>query len=196
VLFARRGFAGVGLSEIAEAVGLGKSSLFHHFPTKAQLYAAVLERILHEIETVLVRALAEGGSPVERLDRWVDTIVELLGSEPSHARLLLRSLFEDDELSGSSDEERAADETLARILQGVSGLLREGMASGALRAASIPHTMQTLIGVIIYHFASGELGTEMLGKSLFTPAEVRRRKDEIKALLHHGLMAGGGAKGE
>lgn len=195
VLFARRGFAGVGLSEIAEAVGLGKSSLFHHFPTKAQLYAAVVERILLEIETVLIRALAEGGSPVERLDRWVDTIVDLLGSEPSHARLLLRSLFEDDELSGSSDEERAADETLARILQGVSALLREGMATGALRVASIPHTMQTLIGVIIYHFASGDLGTEMLGKSVFTPAEVRRRKDEIKALLHHGLMAGGGAKG-
>ncbi len=28
-LFARRGFSGVGLSEIAEAVGLGKSTLFH-----------------------------------------------------------------------------------------------------------------------------------------------------------------------
>jgi AcrR family transcriptional regulator len=196
LLFARRGFAGVGLSEIADAVGLSKSSLFHHFATKAQLYAAVVERILRDIEAVLVRALAEGGSPVERLDRWVDTIVDLLGSEPAHARLLLRSLFEDDELSGSSDEERAADETLGRILQGMSGLLREGMASGALRAASIPHTMQTLIGIIIYHFASGDLGTELLGKSVFTPAEVRRRKDEIKALLHHGLLAGGGAKGD
>ena len=104
--------------------------------------------------------------------------------------------FEDDELSGSSDEEQAANETLRRILQGVSGLLREGMASGALRAASIPHTMQTLIGMIIYHFASGDLGAEMLGKSLFAPAEVRRRKDEIKAFLHHGLMAGDGTEGE
>ena len=47
-LFARRGYAGVGMSEVAEAVGLGKSSLFHHFPTKAQLYAAVADRILRE----------------------------------------------------------------------------------------------------------------------------------------------------
>lgn len=189
-LFARRGYAGVGLSEIAEVVGLGKSSLFHHFATKSQLYAAVVERILREIEAALVRTLAAGGSPAARLDRWIDTIVDLLGAQPSHARLLLRSLFEDDELgAGSSGEERAADEALRRILRDLGALLREGMSSGALRAASIPHTLQTLIGIIIYHFASGDFGTELLGKSLFTPTEIRRRKDEIKALLHHGLIA-------
>jgi len=190
-LFARRGFAGVGLSEIADAVGLGKSSLFHHFPTKAQLYAAVVERILSEIEAALMRALAAGGSPVERLDRWVDTIIDLLGTRPSHSRLLLRSLFEDDELSGSSDEERAANETLARVVESVSRLLREGMASGALRVASIPHTLQSLIGMVIYHFASGDFGAELFGRPLFAPAEVRRRKDEIRALLHHGLVVSG-----
>jgi len=194
-LFARRGFAGVGLSEIAEAVGLGKSSLFHHFPTKAQLYAAVMERILVEIEDALTRALAAGGSPVERFDRWVDTIVDLLGARPAHSRLLLRSLFEDDELSGNSQEEQAANFTLARIIESISGLLREGMTSGVLRAASIPHSLQSMIGLIIYHFASGEFGAEMLGRPVFAPAEVKRRKDEIKALLHHGLVVARGAHG-
>ena len=195
-LFARRGFSGVGLSEIADAVGLGKSSLFHHFATKAQLYAAVVERILGEIETALMRALAAGGSPVERLDRWTDTIIDLLGARPSHARLLLRSLFEDDELTGSSAEERAADATLARVIGSVSHLLREGMATGALRAASIPHTLQSLIGLIIYHFASGDFGAELLGKPVFTAAEVKRRKDEVRAFLHHGLVAAGALREE
>jgi AcrR family transcriptional regulator len=190
-LFARRGFAGVGLSEIAEAVNLSKSSLFHHFPTKAQLYAAVVERILHEMEAALMRALAAGGTPVERLDRWIETIVDLLGTRPSHARLLLRSLFEDDELTGSSDEERAANEALERIIHAASQLMREGMTTGALRAANIPHTLQSVIGMIIYHFASGDFGTEMLGRSVFDPAEVKRRKEDIKALLHHGLVMRG-----
>ena len=49
-LFARRGFAGVGMREVAEAVGLGKSSLFHHFKSKAELYAAVVGRILDLID--------------------------------------------------------------------------------------------------------------------------------------------------
>ena len=187
-LFARRGFAGVGLSEIADGVRLGKSSLFHHFPSKAQLYAAVVERILTDIEIALTRTLAAGGTPVERFDRWLDTIVELLAAHPSHSRLLLRSLFEDDELTGSLDEERAANRTLAGIMDSISNLLREGMACGELRAASIPHTIQSLIGMIIYYFSSGNFGSELLGRPLFAQTEVRRRKEEIRALLHHGLV--------
>src|SRR5262249_2555725 len=71
-LFAKRGYAGVGLSELAEVVGLGKSSLFHHFENKAQLYAAVAARILGRIEERLVRSLAKGGDPLARLERWLD----------------------------------------------------------------------------------------------------------------------------
>jgi len=189
-LFARRGFAGVGLSEIAEAVGLGKSSLFHHFRGKADLYAAVLGHIFEGIELALMRTLAAGGSPVERLDRWLDTIIDVLGQRPSWARLLLRSLFEDDELTGSLEEEKAANQTLKRILDSAGALLREGMARGELRAASIPHTLQSLIGLIVYHFASGDFGAELLGRPVFSPSEIKRRKEEVKALVHHGLVVG------
>jgi len=41
-----------------------------------------------------------------------------------------------------------------------------------------------------------ELDRGKLSSFAGTYSEYRRRKDEIKALLHHGLMAGGGAKGE
>jgi AcrR family transcriptional regulator len=189
-LFARRGFAGVGLSEIAEAVGLGKSSLFHHFHGKAALYAAVAGRILAHLETVLTRALAAGGTPVERLDRWLDTLIDTLAEHPSYSRLLLRGLFEDDELTGELDEERDANQTLARIIESIAALLREGMASGELRRASIPHTLQSLIGLTIYHFASGDFGAELIGRPLFAPAEVRKRQEEIKSLLHQALVPG------
>jgi len=92
-LFARRGFAGVGMSEIAETVGLSKSSLFHHFRTKAQLYAAAVDRILGAVDSTLTRSLAQGGSAAQRLDRWVDSLIDLLATTPAHSRLLLRSLF-------------------------------------------------------------------------------------------------------
>ena len=190
-LFARRGFAGVGMSEIADAVGLSKSSLFHHFRTKAQLHAATVERILSQIELELTRQLAQGGSAVERLDRWVDALIDLLASTPSHARVLLRSLFEDEELAGDVVEQRAANDVTLRILQQASNVLREGMAQGELRAASIPHTLQSLIGIIVYHFASGEFGDEIIGRSIFDRREVERRKQEVKAFLRHGLVIQG-----
>ncbi|MBI1815939.1 MAG: TetR/AcrR family transcriptional regulator [Deltaproteobacteria bacterium] len=189
-LFARRGFAGVGLSEVAEAAGLSKSSLFHHFKSKVDLYAAVVGRILDHIDLRMTRALAAGGDPLTRIDRWLDTLVDFLGESPSHARLLLRSLFEDDDLTGTSEEEQHVDATTKRLLATAGDLLREGMAAGHLRAANIGHTLQSLIGLTIYHFASGQLGEDLLGRSQFTPIEIKRRKQEVKALLRHGLASG------
>ena len=54
---------------------------------------------------------------------------------------------------------------------------------------SVGHTLQTLIGATVYHFASGEFGDEMIGRPVFSASEVRRRKDEVKGLLHRGLVA-------
>src|SRR5262249_31252567 len=114
-LFARRGFAGTGLAEVAEHVGLGKSSLFHHFRSQAELYAAVARSVGSSGER-LMRALAAGGTAVDRLDRWIDVLVDLLAEHRTYARILLRSLFEDDELTGELPEEREANEIIRRIV--------------------------------------------------------------------------------
>jgi AcrR family transcriptional regulator len=195
-LFARRGYAGTGLSEVAERVGLGKSSLFHHFRSKAQLYAAVVARILGRIESRLTAALAAGGSPAARLDRWVEALVDALAGHPTYARLLLRSLFEDDDLAGELPEEREANETIRRLVAALARLLKEGMSTGAFRPASVPHTLQTLIGATVYHFASGEFGDELIGRPLFSASEVRRRKAEVKNLLRTGLVIARDARGQ
>jgi AcrR family transcriptional regulator len=192
VLFAKRGFAGVGLSEVAETVGLGKSSLFHHFTTKAQLYAAVAARILSRIEEHLVRSLAKGGDPWARLERWLDELVDLLAANPTYARVLLRSLFEDDELPGDLPEELEARRALDGMLGSVAALLREGMGAGVFRVAHVPHLLLTLVGIMIFPFASGDFGAEVLGKDVFDAAEVRRRKREVRELVRSGLVAHGG----
>ena len=189
-LFARRGFAGIGMREVAEAAGLGKSSLFHHFKSKAELYAAVVGRILDHLDARLTAALAAGGNPLARFDRWIETLIDTLAEHHNYARLLLRSLFEDDELTGAGEEEQHVDRTIQRMFAAVSHLLREGMENGIFRLASIPHTVQSLVGLTVYHFASGEFGEDLMAQPLFSPTEVRKRKHEVKALLHAGLNAG------
>jgi TetR/AcrR family transcriptional regulator len=187
-LFARRGFAGIGLAEVAEQVGLSKSSLFHHFSSKAQLYAAVMARILDRIEAELVRSLADGGGPVQRLERWLDVVADVLARNPTYARLLLRSLFEDDDLTGALPEEQAVNATLRRIVGAAERLLHEGIASGVFRPVNVPHMVQSVIGATVFHFASGEFGEELIGRDLFSGSEVRRRKQEVRALIRHGLV--------
>ncbi len=52
-LFAERGFHATPMTSIAEAAGLSQTGLLHHFPTKEELLAAVLEqRDLRDLETL------------------------------------------------------------------------------------------------------------------------------------------------
>ena len=187
-LFAKRGYSGVGLREVAEVVGLGKSSLFHHFKNKPQLYAAVCGRILRRIEERLMETLDGAGTPAERLERWLDDLIDLLAANPSYARVLLRSLFEDDDLAGEMPEEIETQRAIESIMGSASALLRDGMGSGAFRAANVPHLLLTLVGQTVFPFASGDFGREILGKDVFDPTEVERRKHELRDFVRFGLI--------
>jgi AcrR family transcriptional regulator len=189
-LFARRGSAGTGLQAVAQASGLGKSSLFHHFDSKAQLYYEVIGRVLTRIEERLLRSATPECGPAERLDRWLDALVDSLAEQPTTAPLLLRSLFEDDEFAAANlPEGTAAESTLTRIIGAAQQILADGIESGEFREVSIPDTLQTLIGATVYHFASGDFGEGLMGGPIFSADAVRRRKREIREIVHQGLVA-------
>ena len=49
-LFAERGYRGTSLRDIARRIGVKAPSLLHHFPSKQQLYLAVLDRMFESLE--------------------------------------------------------------------------------------------------------------------------------------------------
>ncbi|MEZ5175554.1 MAG: TetR/AcrR family transcriptional regulator [Acidimicrobiia bacterium] len=66
-LFRRKGFNGTSMSELAEAVGITKSSLYHHFPSKQALLSEIIERTVRRV-TPLVEDVADMHVPAaERL---------------------------------------------------------------------------------------------------------------------------------
>ncbi len=191
-LFARRGYAGVGLREVAETAGLGKSSLFHHFRGKTQLYVEVQTRVLERFRDRLETVLGDPRSPMARLERAIEVMIDELAEQPTTARLLLRSLFEEDDFAGHELPEFAhADAVLESIIRRVAAFLHEGIAAGVFRDVSVPDTVQSLIGAIVYHFASAEIGEQITGGPLFSAESVARRRREVIALFRHGLAAPG-----
>jgi hypothetical protein len=121
----------------------------------------------------------------------VDALIDGLAEHPPTARLLLRGLVEDESLPPEADtqpEAQAAERVLASILGGIRSLIRAGVERGELRPVSAAHTIQTLVGATVYHFASGELGCGLLGRPLLSADAVRSRREEVKQLLHQGLL--------
>lgn len=68
-LFRQRGYEGVSIGDISAATGLGKSSLYHHFPRgKEEMAEAVVEFTRAALETTVFGPLRAAGSVDERID--------------------------------------------------------------------------------------------------------------------------------
>ena len=74
-LFREKGFDGASLSDIAESTGLGKSSLYHHFPDgKQEMGLKVLAHLEEQLETALFEPMQSADKPGKKLDRMLDAL--------------------------------------------------------------------------------------------------------------------------
>ncbi len=75
--FRQLGYDGASIADIAAATGLGKSSLYHHFPGgKEEMAAEVLAHLAASLEASLFGPLHEPGDPKSKLSRMLTVIDE------------------------------------------------------------------------------------------------------------------------
>jgi AcrR family transcriptional regulator len=135
-LFARHGFEQTSLQAVADAVGLSKAGLLHHFPSKDALHAAVLafadglgRRVLAQ-----VRELPLGPA---RDRRAIEALLDVALAHPGVVALLLAPATQSGvdagppETSGPGaaaleafgvDPETAAPERLVRVIAALTAL--------------------------------------------------------------------------
>ena len=72
-VFRDHGYEGATLNKLASATGLGKASLYHHFPGgKAEIAATLLRQAVARLEKAAFSRLSKRGSPGKRLHDFVD----------------------------------------------------------------------------------------------------------------------------
>src|SRR5580700_2765675 len=66
-----RGYNGFSYADVAAQLGVTKASLHYHFPSKAQLGTALIERYQRTFGTALDAIDGETEDPAEKLRRYV-----------------------------------------------------------------------------------------------------------------------------
>ncbi len=183
--FAREGYSGAHLQAIAERVGVQKTALYYYFDSKAALYEAVLTRMIGAFDDVLVGVIDGPGTPRERLEALLDTVNDLLARYPTWSRILVR-VFVDRLDYGAVDELRAA-------IEGLVGRLfrfhREGVDAGAFVKRSSRHMFQSLLGAMVFHYATGALGGAVLDvDDIFADEVVTWRGREVKHFVLRAVL--------
>lgn len=100
-LFAQKGFAAVGIRELAEAAGLSSASLYHHMGTKDELLVAIMDDGQTRLSDIATAALDGVIRPEIRLARLVQVHVVM------HAVYHLECRVVDTELRSLAGEDRA-----------------------------------------------------------------------------------------
>jgi AcrR family transcriptional regulator len=115
--FARLGFDGTSLQQIAEAAGVARSTPAYFFGSKEALYEAVLERAVARAQEAMARAYAKGDeapSAEDAVESYVGAFLDFLGHDQNFLRLIQREALGD----GSRVAEffgRSVDEGLAAV---------------------------------------------------------------------------------
>ncbi|MGY3533750.1 TetR/AcrR family transcriptional regulator [Bradyrhizobium sp. USDA 4452] len=66
------GYNGFSYADISDAVGIRKASIHHHFPTKAELVSALVDRYRQQTELGLNSLQEQFSSPVEQLQAYLN----------------------------------------------------------------------------------------------------------------------------
>jgi AcrR family transcriptional regulator len=91
-LFRQYGYDGATLAKISQATGLGKASLYHHFPEgKDEMVTAVLNFLEHWLEQTILKSLHSRGTALMRLQKMCVALDELYegGQQPCLFAILL-----------------------------------------------------------------------------------------------------------
>jgi TetR/AcrR family transcriptional regulator len=136
--FARRGFAGARVEQIAHHAGVNKQLLFYYFHSKRGLFQAVLAEAAGELERALASLVFPPGGPLERLRRTLEAQFDFLSKNPQMVVLLGQGMR-----SGAA---------FAPAINRLVVLLAEGQGLGQVRDNLDPHlaAAQALILMVGY----------------------------------------------
>lgn len=156
-LFSQRGYHAVGIRDLAEAVGLSTSTLYHYYATKQDILFGVISRFLTEFDARLVAGLRDASvPPVQRLAWAVTEHLELTVTRSEE--LLVGSPVR----NALSPEQQARIAAMRREYRdAVRDVIAQGVAAGELHAADPLLTAMAILdmldGVRSWYHADGPL---------------------------------------
>ncbi|HEV2073880.1 MAG TPA: TetR/AcrR family transcriptional regulator [Thermomicrobiales bacterium] len=123
--FSELGFAGVSMQQIADAAGVTKATLYHHFQDKEDLFVEVMQSGFARSEAGLAETVNTGQSLGERLTAFA---TYLFSSE----RADLNRLFGDFHQHVSPERQAAFWKTYQRPWTYLEGPIKDAIASGEI----------------------------------------------------------------
>jgi AcrR family transcriptional regulator len=137
-LFNERGYDGTSMEDLSRKLGISKSAIYHHVPSKEELLRLAVSRALDGLFAEIGKLDAVGGRAIDRLEHLVRGSVFVLAEQLPFVTLLLR-------VRGNTKAERDALARRREFDSIVADLVAAAAAEGDLRSDIDPATAARLL---------------------------------------------------
>lgn len=142
-VFEKKGFAQTTILDVAQALELSRSALYHYFKSKDEiLEALVLEHTEHAVEQIEQRFAKRDGSPIEQLRELLANSINGRMTRGARLRVL-------DQLAAEMPAEikQKFDHGRRRFLDLYTRLIQKGIDAGELRAVDARTAALAILGI-------------------------------------------------
>lgn len=137
-LFNERGYDGTSMEDLSRALGITKSAIYHHVPSKEELLRLATGRALDGLFEAARRAEASPGPAIDRLERLVHDAIGVLAERLPFVIVLLR-------VHGNTKAERDALARRREFGRFTAELVKQAAADGDLRSDIDPAIIAKLL---------------------------------------------------
>lgn len=96
-LFAELGYSGCDTTRLCEAIGVGKGTVYRHFPSKRALFLAAADRVMRMLRDHVDASIEGIDDPFQRIRHGVRAFLGFFADHPAFVELLMqeRAQFKD-----------------------------------------------------------------------------------------------------
>lgn len=142
-VFEKKGYAQTTILDVAQALDLSRSALYHYFKSKDEiLEALVLEHTEHAAEEMELRLVGKNGSPTKQLHELLSGSINGRMTRGARLRVL-------DQLAAEmpADIRQKFDHGRRRVLDLYVRLIQNGIDAGELRAIDARTAALAILGI-------------------------------------------------
>jgi TetR/AcrR family fatty acid metabolism transcriptional regulator len=142
-LFAEKGFHETAMDEIVRASKVSKGGVYFHFPSKEELFFALLDKLADALQREVQREIARRRGAVAKIQGALEVVLRTLTSQRHLAQIILR---QGHGLGPSFERKRL--EIYSRFARLIKENLDEALAEGSIPPINTEITAYAWLGAI------------------------------------------------